>query len=186
MRKPRKVTADGLERAALHYLERFSTSRANLKRVLLGRVARSAREHGTDPLEGQAWIEALLDKLEGLGYLDDARYAGARAASLHRRGKPVHAVRFALRAKGVASDVAETALKDLADETGEPDLAAAIAFIRRKRIGPCRPPDAREAHRDKDIQAVARAGFGWEMARDLIDADGQSELDEKLEEAKRS
>jgi regulatory protein len=184
MRKPRKATPQSLERSALHYLERFSTSRAHLKRILLGRIARSAKEHGTDAQEGQGWVEALLDKLEGLGYLNDARYAEMRAASLNRRGKPTHAVRFALRAKGVDAETTETALQGLADETGEPNLAAAIAFIRRRRLGPLRPQDQREAHRDKDIQALARAGFGWEMARDLIDADDPAELDGKLEEAK--
>lgn len=177
MKQPRKATPKSLENAALHYLERFSSSRANLKRVLLNRVARSAAAHGTDAGEGQAWVEALLDRLEGLGYLDDKAYAEAKAESMNRRGKPTNQVRWALKMKGVGQDTAEAALSKLSDELGdEPDRAAAIAYARKKRLGPFRPEDAREAHRAKDIQTLARAGFGWDLAREIVEARDAGEL----------
>ena len=47
-RVPRKATPKRLERVALHYLERYSSSSENLRRVLMRRVERSARAHGTD------------------------------------------------------------------------------------------------------------------------------------------
>lgn len=173
MKQPRKATPKSLENAAIHYLERFSTSRANLKRVLMNRVARSAKAHGTDPNEGLGWIETLLDKLEGLGYLNDKAYAETKAESMNRRGKPTNQVRWALKLKGVDQDTAEGALSKLSDETeGEPDRAAALSYARKKRLGPFRPPDLREEHRAKDIQTLARAGFGWDLAREIIDGDG--------------
>jgi regulatory protein len=173
MKQPRKATPQSLENAAIHYLERFSTSKANLKRVLMNRVARSAKAHGTDANEGLAWIEALLDKLEGLGYLNDKVYAETKAESMNRRGKPSNQVRWALRLKGVDQDTTEGALTKLSDElAGEPDRAAALAYARKKRLGPYRPEDMREAHKTKDIQILARAGFGWDLAREIIEGDG--------------
>ncbi len=173
MKQPRKATPQSLQNAAMHYLERFSTSKANLKRVLLSRVARSAKAHGTDPHEGLAWIEALLDKLEGLGYLNDAVYAENKAESMNRRGKPSNQVRWALKMKGVDQDTTEASMTKLSDELGEePDRAAALAFARKKRLGPYRPPELREAHKTKDIQALARAGFGWDLAREIVEGDG--------------
>ncbi|TAN53975.1 MAG: RecX family transcriptional regulator [Rhodospirillales bacterium] len=170
MKPPLKASPKSLENAALHYLGRFSTSKANLKRVLLNRVARSAKAHGTDPQEGLAWIEALMDKLEGLGYLNDAAYAESKAESMNRRGKPSNQVRWALKMKGVDQDTTEAALSKLTDEVGEPDRAAALAFARKKRLGPYRPEDLRETHKTKDIQALARAGFGWDLAREIVEA----------------
>src|SRR5260370_17156146 len=74
-RLPRQATASYLENAALHYLERFSSSTANLRRVLMRKVARSARTHGTDPAEGAGLVEAIIVRYLQSGLLDDAAYA---------------------------------------------------------------------------------------------------------------
>ena len=70
-RPPRKATPRYLENAALHYLERFATSAENLRRVLMRKVDRSARAHGTDPDEGAAAVEALIERFVRAGLLDD-------------------------------------------------------------------------------------------------------------------
>jgi hypothetical protein len=46
---PRRITADYLQRAAMHYLERYSAPAAQLRRVLARKVALSCRFHGDDP-----------------------------------------------------------------------------------------------------------------------------------------
>ena len=70
-RKPREVTEKRLYNAALYYLYRYSATTASLRKVLMRRVAASARAHGTAPEEGAAWIEALICKFQTLGYLND-------------------------------------------------------------------------------------------------------------------
>ena len=59
-RVPRKMTPKRLQRVALHYLERYSSSSENLRRVLMRRVERSAWAHGTDREEGAAAIDAIV------------------------------------------------------------------------------------------------------------------------------
>src|SRR5258708_29466139 len=83
---PRKITASLLDNVALHYLERFASSAANLRRVLMRWVQRAAEHHGSDPAEGAVLVEALILRFQQSGLLDDRRYAEAKAASLHRRG----------------------------------------------------------------------------------------------------
>ena len=63
-RMPLKATSNRLERVALHYLERYSSSSENLRRVLMRRVERSARAHGTDREEGAAAIDAIVTKFQ--------------------------------------------------------------------------------------------------------------------------
>lgn len=169
-RGPRRATAKHLENAALHYLERFASSAAHLKRVLMRRVERSARVHGTDRTEGAALVEALVARFVRAGLVDDRVYAEGRVAALFRRGTAPRAIRAALRAKGVAGATIEGALGTL-DAAGDPELRAAAALARRRRLGPFRPAEARAARRDKDLAALARAGFGYDVARRVIDAE---------------
>ena len=176
-RGPREATAKYLRNAALHYLDRHATSSAHLRRLLLAKVARSARAHGTDPQAGAAAVEALIAEFLGAGVLDDARYAEDRALILFRRGASARAIRGALLAKGVASELIEPALERLGAEAAEPELAAALAYARRRRLGPYRSPQARAAMREKDLAALGRRGFGYDLARRVIETRDVRELE---------
>ncbi len=177
-RVPRKATARSLENAALWYLTRFGTSAANLERVLARRVERSARHHGTVREEGLAIIARLIARYRRSGLLDDRAYAIARAGTLNRRGKPVRAIAFALRAKGVASEDIDDALLALKDHSADPDMGAAARYARRRRLGPFRAALEREEHRERDLAALARAGFGYGVARRIIEALSPGDFDE--------
>lgn len=170
-RQQKPVTAQYLENAALYYLQRFASSSANLRRVLMGKVERSARAHGTDRAEGAALVEALIQRYQRSGLLDDKAYAEAKAASLHRRGTSTRAIREKLSLKGVGGDEIAAALESVDEETpGDTELAAAVALARRRRLGPFRRT-GREEHREKDMAALGRAGFGYQIARKVVDAE---------------
>ncbi|MGE5545605.1 MAG: regulatory protein RecX [Solirubrobacterales bacterium] len=169
-RPPAKISPQYLENAALHYLERFASSSANLRRVLIRKVDRSLAHWGGEREAAVRQVEATLAKLARLGYLDDAAYAAQKVQGLHRRGKGVRAIRAALAVKGVAGDDADAALARLAEDQPEPDLVSAATLARKRRLGPWRPEDQRAATRQKDMAALARAGFDFDTARRVIDA----------------
>jgi len=178
-RVPPRLTPSYIENAALHYLERFASSRANLNRVLTRKARRALDHWGGDPAEAAAWIAAAIDKLAGLGYLDDGAYARMKTAGLARRGASARRIEAALAAKGVAADLVRAALDARADDHPDPERAAAIALARRRRLGPFRAdPATRGAQRDRDLAALGRAGFAWELARAVIDADSPEALDD--------
>lgn len=159
-RRAKPATAAYLERAAIAYLERFGGTTARLRRVLEKRVARSVEELGTDPCEGAQALEQVVEKLAGLGYVDDARFAASRVRSARARGKSARAVRTTLARQGLPASLIDRALAD--DPTS--DLEAARAFVRRRRLGPHRPPEQREAERERDLAKLARAGFSYDVA----------------------
>ena len=165
---PKKITAAVLENIAVHYLERFASSTENLRRVLMRRVRRAADHHGGDPGEGKALVEALVERFRRSGVLDDRRYAAAKAASLQRRGGSRRIISGRLAQQGVDGTLIAATLRDLDDEAGGSDLAAACAFIRRRRLGAYRRGDAPADRRDKDLAALARAGFPFEIARRVL------------------
>ncbi|MCC7167685.1 MAG: RecX family transcriptional regulator [Rhodospirillales bacterium] len=171
MRKPRKATAEYLEKAAIHYLARHAASTAGLRRLLARKVARSAEEHGTDPEEGAKAIETLIAKFTRQGFLDDRAFAALKTTALHRRGMAGRRIRQTLAAKGVDAETADEALAGLALEHADPEEAAAFALARRRKLGPFRPAPDRAARRDKDMAALARAGFSWDIVRKVIEAE---------------
>ncbi|HUT49626.1 MAG TPA: regulatory protein RecX [Alphaproteobacteria bacterium] len=179
---PRKATPKSLENAALYYLGRFASSAANLRRVLMRRVERSARAHGTDRDEGAAAIDDIVARFEASGLLNDRAYAEARAGTLHRRGASARKIRAMLKQKGVAQDDIEAALSALRDAAADPEFAAAVTLARRRRLGPFRPAPDREARREKDLAALARAGFGYGIARQVIEAPDIGALEAHAEE----
>ena len=155
-----------IERLALFYVGRYATTRSRLVDYLRRKVKERgwAGERAFDPAP-------LADKLAGLGYVDDAAFAAARARALGARGYGARRVAQSLRAAGVGEEERGDALPD----DKEAAWAAALAFAKRKRIGPY----AREApdteQRRKQFAALMRAGHGVDVARRVLSA-GSAEL----------
>ncbi len=144
------------------------------------RVVRSAQVHGTDIEEGRATVEALIEKLQSAGFLDDTRFAEGSARALARRGRSIAAIRATLARKGVAKDVAEAALADLSADQPDLNFTAAVAYARRRRLGPFRAAEERRERRTRDLAAMARAGYPLTLARRVVDA---ADVEALLEES---
>lgn len=157
-----------LERMALRYVERFATTRGRLADYL----QRKIRERGW---QGEAADPAALaQRMADLGYVNDHLYAESKAAALTRRGLGARRVTMALRQAGIGE--AESA--GLAPADGEAAMATALAFARRKRIGPFGPPPADRGVRDKQLAALLRAGHAMEIARKIVACRDEAELRE--------
>jgi len=160
----RELGADLLESWALHYLGRYASSAENLRRVMMRRVRRHC--HGTETArETAALIDALVTRYCASGLLDDAAYAAGRVQSLHRRGESLRAMRARLAAKGVSAADVANAVSGLRADAPDPDLAAACAFARRRRLGPFRRAAADHA---RELGAFARAGFDRRVAEAVL------------------
>ena len=178
-RPPRRMTEQRLANIATFYLQRFSTTARQLRQVLTRRVDRALltgrAEHDRHGKTGGkatraemiGWVDALVERLVASGAVNDAAYAEGKAARMRSLGKGPGRIRAALRAKGIAADeanrvIAETATRP--DGTSA-DLAAALAYVQRRRLGPFRKT-ARDRDTDRrDLGALARAGFSLDVAR---------------------
>lgn len=168
-KRPRRVSARSLENAALHYLKRYAATAAQLERVLVRRVDRSLRTHGGDRAEALGWVKALLDRLVRGGLVDDSAYAGMKAQSLRAAGRSARVIAQKLRMKGVAANLVQQKLAEATSGLSEEE--AARIWARKKRLGPFRrEAGTREEHRERDLAALARAGFSFGVAKKVIDA----------------
>ena len=51
-----------------------------------------------------------------------------------------------------------------------------LAYARKRGLGPYREPATRREARDKDLASLGRRGFGYDLARRVIDADDPEAL----------
>jgi len=98
--------------------------------------------------------EEALEKLERVGYVDDARYAANRAATLAARGLGDEAIRHDLEAAGVAAESLDEALGALEPEV---DRARAIA--------------AASGRTARTAAQLARKGFGEDAIESAVGPD---------------
>ena len=180
-RHPKAVDPAWLERAALHYLERYASSADNLRRVLQRKAKR--RVFGgeeTVPDELNAWIAALLEKLARLKLLDDQAYAETRLRRQLAEGKSLGSIKRGMAAKGVGETALKNAFARMEAEREAPlsDWPAALAYARKRRLGPYRAdPEQRKAMRQKDMAALARRGFSQDVARRILAAEDINALE---------
>ncbi len=164
---PGKITADYLRNAGLHYLQRFSSSSGNFRRVMLRKIDRSCAAH---PDQGREESLRLLDDLiSGFlrsGLLDDASYVRGAVASLRRRGLSARAIEARMAVKGIPPGHVRKALEASRAETGQDDLCAALRLMRRKKLGAFGT-----VAEDRSMAALGRAGFDYETARAALSMD---------------
>lgn len=154
-RSVRPLDRPALERLALRYVERFATTRARLVDYL----RRKIRERGWD---GDAADPAgIAERFAELGYIDDRAYGEAKAGAMARRGLGARRVAGALHQAGVKGDDAAAIAPGIEDRA----LESAIAFARRRRIGPFADSLADRPLREKQIAAMLRAGHSPQLAR---------------------
>lgn len=159
-----------LDEAALKYLERFDASVAKLRTLLL-RKARTLAPEGTSRDELEDAVNQLVGRYQRSGLVNDARFAEASIRGLRQRGMGERAIVHRLSAKGVEASTAREALGRVDADQEEPELEAAIRFVKRRKLGAFRTTEVTMKERRKDLQALARAGFSYEVAQRALGAE---------------
>jgi regulatory protein len=179
---PAAIDAALIEEWALSYLGRYASSADNLRRVLRRRVLRrlgTGENRDAAVAVADGLIDALILRYRAAALLDDAAYAAARARRDLARGRSLRRIAAGLAAKGVARDDAAAAVAKLREGIADPDLAAACAFARRRRLGPYRTTRA-EGDRQRELAAFARAGFDRQAAEAVLACGDEAAVAELL------
>jgi len=154
------LSSADLRQFALTYVSRYATSRHKLAAYL----KRKLRERGWEEEEAPP-VEALVAELAENRFVDDRAYAEMKAGSLSRRGYGLRRVRQALDAAGIAEGDAAEALRGAEVES----TAAALAYAKRRRLGPFSAHFDDPDHRRKALAAMLRAGHAYFTARRILD-----------------
>ncbi len=161
---------------AVHYLGRYSASEQRLL-LVLGRFAKR-KLADTDKAEIAIAIKSVVDKCLRLGYVDNDAYAETLARSQRRQGKSAKLIWQKLRQHALDDTAIEKALHIADANHHNAELAAAIHFARRRRLGPFSQFGAEELGRHKQLGSLARAGFSIAICRTVLNAKSIHDLEE--------
>ena len=179
------ITAKYLQNAATFYLERYPSTAEGLRGVLNRRVRKAEMLDAPVMANVQQTIASIVQKFVDAGMIDDKAFAQTKARSLHRRGSSTKLTRQKLQHAGVDRETLEKALESLDVELDldprKRELTAAISLARRRRLGPFRAEKDRKERRAKDLAAMARGGFDYQLAKKVIDAASADALDDALD-----
>lgn len=155
----KKLTVDRnlqrLKRSALHYLGQRSSSTSNLRRVITRRAQKKFEAEEAGRIS--ELVEAVIGFCVENGFVNDVSYAETKAVSATRSGVSRRKLTMKLASKGVSKDIIGEAVEVVDDE------AAAIAYARRRRLGAWKPDQTKRVF-EKDVAALARAGFSIQIA----------------------
>jgi len=173
---PKKITERYLFNAGTHYLQRFTSSSAHFKFVMMRKVKRSCAHHKDQDLKTcEEMVDALVTKCEELGLLNDQAYVRGMVTSLRRSGKSRRAIEMKLRTKGLCTDMIADAINEYDAETNHTDLHpeqhTALIFAKKRKIGPFRKETSKTQDNieQKELGILARAGFSYDVCRFILD-----------------
>ena len=166
---PKPVRQKYLENAAYFYLNRYTSSSENLRRVLKRKAMKRVYLGAELPDELDQWIDDVVKKCIHLGYVDDQSYAKMRAKSGLNKGWSLRRIQMDLSQKGIDGDTVKAILSDL----NKDDMAnerAALRLAERRRFGPFGLKDVKtdEKQKQRQMSAMARAGFSFELIKAII------------------
>ena len=155
---------------AYAYLEKYSSSRQQLKTYLLKKYLTKFNS-----LKSKKDLSNIIDKvlinLERNKLISDELYSDSKSRMLLRRGYSINRISQSLRQKGIKSEFIKKSIKKIKDDKIEPDFTSALKLCKRRRIGALRPGANREIFYKKDMGILARAGFSFEMSKRILDLD---------------
>lgn len=149
---------------------RLLSGRPMSRKELVDKLTARPRDKEKEPVPEELAEEAA-DRLEELGYLNDAEYARTVARHYAAKGYGGRKLRDELWKRGVPREYWDQALEKVQDPTDAMD-----AFIRRKLMG-------RTADREtlgKLSAALARRGYRWEDIRAALSRYGETFEDESI------
>ena len=172
-RPPKKITQTYLHNAGLYYLGRFAASSQRFREIMTRKIKKSCAVHEDQNIEEcYALLESLITDFQRSGLLNDETYAASKVKTMRRQGKSRRAITSYLNGKGIEPEIQITTLHkaDTAFETSEKDAehAAAMIYAKKRKIGPFRTKT--ELSHEKELAALARAGFSYEIASNVLKA----------------
>lgn len=177
-RPPRKVTSNVIREQALRYLDRYSTTTSKLKRHLINKNRKAILYHDQDAEELEICVDQVIESLEKIGVLNDQLYADFKARSMARQGKSIRQIKNKLYEHGLDGDQSEHALTELTETEGHSDRIGAAKYIRKRKFGPYKDKEIREDRYEKELMAMARNGFGFQLSQELLKLDSIEEIED--------
>jgi len=174
-----------LRNSAMSYLARYEVSEFQFKNTMKRKL--SYFENNLNELEKDKLINQVKLEMVSSCFIDDNRYAETKIRSIRRQGGSQKLIFAKLNEKGISKDVIQSALNIVDEGYENPEIIAAVNFIKKKKIGVFyknkKTNDEIDNHtlKDKWYGALARRGFSLEIVKKVLDIEDINNADLILE-----
>ena len=167
IKQPKVPTKSRLRNIALYYLDRFESSEENLRAVLRRRIDKYAffnKEY--NPTQAYQWAEEIIAECLAQNFINDERFADFKISGYLSSGKSKRYIEQKLKQKGIDEKI----IAQYFEDSEYSEFEAALNFAKKKKIGRFRPDDdTRTANWQKDLAALVRAGFDYDVAKQILE-----------------
>ena len=167
-KKNLKVTVEEMRNFSFNYIEKYAPSKQQLRTYLLKKYIKS-KIPNTNKKNLTDLIDAVLQDLEKLKFINDEFYSNSKAKSLIRQGSSINKIRNYLLSKGVKDKYIKETLDNIKENNEDQDFFSAIKICKKKRIGPARDENNRPLFMKKDLGILARSGFSFDTSKRVLD-----------------
>jgi regulatory protein len=167
-RKPKEPTPRWLRDQALRYLDRFATTTQKMHTHLFKKSQPALALFELDEAELHLTIDTEIAKLVASGFMNDREYAASKARIMVKQGKSLNQIRRKLMDLEVPDDIQEAAISGLGEDREGIDFAAAALYARKRKFGPYKSEDTRQARWEKEMSSLARNGFSYGIASRVL------------------
>ena len=122
-----------LRNSAMSYLARYEVSEFQFKNTMKRKL--SYFENNLNELEKDKLINQIKSEMVSSCFIDDNRYAETKIRSIRRQGGSQRLIFAKLNEKGISKDVIQSALNIVDEGYENPEIIAAVNFIKKKKIG---------------------------------------------------
>ena len=151
---------EDIKKYALNYLNRYASSKKNLKFILLRKI----KKLNVKERDYEAYIKDILRELEDKNIISDENLANSIAYNYARNGKSIKLIKYHLMKKGINSKDINSALEKLEDEIPDFEYEAAMNFAKKKKLGKF----GKSNNKEKDLSKMARAGFNYDLIKKIL------------------
>jgi regulatory protein len=167
-KKDFETTIEEIKNYALSYLEKYSTSKQQLKTYLFKKIIKKS-QHTSNKKEIFNLIDIVISTLVDQNLLSDKHYSDAKSKAFLRRGYSLNKIRYNLIKKGIDKKYIFASISKNKEHESNPDFFSAIKVCKRRRIGPNREESNRPLFYKKDISILARSGFSYEISKQVLE-----------------
>ena len=159
------INKEILKKYALNYIEKYNSSKKNLKYVLLRKVKKNIISNNENIKKYELDIIEIIKELEDQKIINDDVYANSKIYSYLNLGKSKQAIKYNLLKKGVEKEKIEKAIDKFENEIPNLEHNSAIIYARKKKLGQY---GNGKNNKEKDLAKMARAGFNYGIALKVL------------------
>jgi len=152
---------DKLLKYAIYYLSKYSSSKKNLEYILKKKIRKLSNEKKIR-FELYKEIETIIIKLENLKLINDLVFTESKIQSLLYQAKSKNYIKLYLRRKGISNELIEQQISLFYERDINIEKENALKFAKKRNL----LSDNQDY--EKKLSKMARAGFSYEIAKDIL------------------